>query len=85
MPDFTVFLQQNKGNRAVTVNYGNVIHEYATTQEYDGLIYTSYVGGNPIIYCLSIDYISLSLAYKSTEIACVSKYLLKSIDRLKFV
>ena len=62
-----------------------VIYEYATTQEYDGLIYTRYVGGIPIIYCLSIDYISVSIAYKSTEIACVCKYLRKSIERLEFV
>ena len=54
-------------------------------KEYDGLIYTRYVGGNPIIYCWYIDYISVSIAYKSTEITCLCKYLLKSIERSKFV
>ena len=54
-------------------------------KEYDGLIYTRYVGGNPIIYCLSIDYISVSIAYKSTEITCLCKYLLLNIERLKCV
>ena len=54
-------------------------------KEYDGLIYTRYVGGNPIIYCLSIDYISVSIACKSTEIAYVCKYLPKNKERLKFI